>query len=166
VLIWSFAALLAMAVTGVAAQSVKVGYINVARIEKESALSQQMMEELKKEFAGREQQLQALQKQGLDLQAQLQKEGDKMPAADRQAREKQLATLAQQFEQLRRATAEDFEVSRREKAGRVLRQANAVVKAVAEEGKFDLIVQEAVYSNIAIDITDQVLKEIAKRAGK
>ena len=166
VLNYCIAALLALAATGAAAQSVKVGYINVARLEKESALSQQAMEELKKEFAGREQQLQALQKQGLDLQAQLQKEGDKMPAADRQAKEKQLSGLAQQFEQLRRATAEDFEVSRREKVGRILQQANAVVRAVAEEGKFDLIVQEAVYSNIAIDITDQVLKEIARRGGK
>ena len=74
VLFYGIAALLAVAVTGVAAQPIKIGYIDVARVEKESVLSQQMMEELKKEFAGRDQQLQTLQKQGLDLQAQLQKE--------------------------------------------------------------------------------------------
>ena len=161
-----FAAILALSITHAAAQSLKIGFINVTRIEKESALSQQMAEELKKEFGPREQQLQALQKQGLDLRAQLEKDGEKMPPEERLAKEKNLTALAQQFEQMRRSTAEDLEMVRREKLMRLLEQANAAVKAVAEAGRFDLIVQEAVYSTTQIDITDQVLKEIAKRAGR
>ncbi|HEV8517544.1 MAG TPA: hypothetical protein VGQ54_03155 [Burkholderiales bacterium] len=39
------------------------------------------------------------------------------------------------------------------------------MKSIAEAGKFDLIVQQAIYSSTQIDITDQVLKEMAKRAG-
>ena len=163
---YCMAAVLVLSANFVAAQSTKIGYINAARIEKESVLTQQVAEEIKKEFAPREQQLLALQKQGLDLQTLLEKEGDKMPAAQRQGREKSLAAISQQFEQLRRSTAEDLDVVRREKVSRVLEQANAVIRAVAEAGKFDLIVQESVYSNAQVDITDQVLKEIAKRAGK
>ena len=165
-LTFCIAAIFALSITDVVAQSPKIGYVSGARIEKESALALQIIEELKKEFAQREQQLQALNKQGIDLQAQLEKEGAKMPPAERQAKEKTLAATAQQFEQLRRSIAEDLEVAKREKLVRLLEQANAVVRAIAEAGKFDLIVQEAVYSNKQIDITDQVLKEIAKRAGK
>ena len=165
-LIYCIASIFAFSVTDVIAQSPKIGYVSAARIEKESALAMQIIEELKKEFAQREQQLQALQKQGIELQTQREKEGAKMPPAERQAKEKNLAAVGQQFEQLRRSVAEDLEVAKREKLTRLLEQANAVVRAIAEAEKFDLIVQEAVYNNKQIDITDQVLKEIAKRAGK
>ena len=165
-LTYCIAGILALFITEVIAQAPKIGYVSAARIEKESVLAIQIIEELKKEFAPREQQLQALQKQGIDLQTQLEKEGAKMSAADRQTKEKSLAAIAQQFEQLRRSVAEDLEVAKREKLVRLLEQANAVVRSIAEAGKFDLIVQEAVYSNKQIDITDQVLKELAKRAGK
>jgi len=39
-----------------------------------------------------------------------------------------------------------------------------VIKGIAEAGKYDLIVQQAIYSSNAIDITPQVLKELAKRS--
>lgn len=159
------AALSAM-LTVASAQSTKIGYINAARIEKESVLSQQLVEEIRREFGPREQQLANLQKQGLALQAELEKAGDKMPAAERTEKERNLASLSQQFEKLRRALAEDLDVVRREKILKMLEQANAVIRAVAEAGKYDLIVQETVFSASSIDITDQVLKEIARRAGK
>ena len=44
-------------------------------------------------------------------------------------------------------------------------EATAAIKAVAEAGKYDLILQQATYARPGIDITDQVLKEMAKRAG-
>ena len=161
-----FAGLLVLCAAQAVAQSPKVGFVNGARLEKESVLMLRAVEEIKREFGPREQQLQTLQKQGLDLQTQLEKEGEKMPAAERQAKEKSLATVAQQFEQLRRSLAEDLEALRREKMSRALEQVNSVIQGIAEAGKFDLIVQEAVYANSALDITDQVLKEIARRAGK
>jgi len=165
-LTYCMAMLFALSVTHVLAQSPKIGFVNAARIEKESVLALQIVEELKKEFAQREQQLIALQKQGIALQSELEKAGAKMSPDERQTKEKNLAAVGQQFEQLRRSVTEDVEIAKREKLTRLLEQANAVVRAVAEAGKFDLIVQEAVYSTSQIDITDQVLKEIAKRAGK
>jgi outer membrane protein len=148
-----------------AAQSLKIGYVNGSRLENESALTLQAIEEVKKEFAPREQQLNDMQKQGLNLQAQLENEGAKMQPAEKQAREKTLTGMMQQFEQMRRSYAEDLEIRKREMRARVVEQADAVIKVIAETGKFDLIVQQAVYGSPQIDITDQVLKEMAKRAG-
>jgi outer membrane protein len=160
------AGMLVLCAAQAVAQSPKVGFVNGARLEKESALMLQAVEEIKKELGPREQQLQALQKQGVELQTQLEKEGEKMAPAERQTKEKNLAAIAQQFEQLRRSMAEDLEVLRREKMSKALEQVNAVIKGIADAGKYDLIVQEAVYTNSALDITDQVLKEIARRAGR
>jgi outer membrane protein len=64
------------------------------------------------------------------------------------------------------ALAEDFDRRRAERLVKLLEEVNTVIKGIAEAGKFDLIVQQAIYARAGIDITDQVLKELARRAGK
>lgn len=159
------AGLLVLATCQAAAQSLKIGYVNGSRLENESALTLQAIEDIKKEFAPRERQLNDMHKQGLELQAQLENEGAKMQPAEKLAKEKKLTGMTQQFEQMRRSYAEDLEVRKRERRAQVIEQVNLVLKVIAETGKFDLIVQQAVYGSPQIDITDQVLKEIAKQAG-
>ena len=155
---------LMMVATHVAAQSLKIGYVNGFRLEKESPLAAPEIEQMKKEFAPREQQLQDLQKQGLQLQGELEREAPTMNPADKQAKEKRLAALAQQFEKLQRSVGEDLQVRKNEARARFLAETNAIIKAIAEAGNYDLILEQAVYSNSQLDITDQVLKEMGKRA--
>ena len=146
------------------AQPLKIGYVNVARIESESAMAKQSIEMLKKEFAAREKQLQEMQKQGNDLQVDLEKNSATMPAADRQAKEKRFAAMLQQYQQMQRSVAEELEARKRESFAGFLAELNVIIKNVAEAGKFDLIVQQAVYNSAQVDITEQVMKEVAKRA--
>jgi len=42
----------------------------------------------------------------------------------------------------------------------VIERANRVVRQVAEAEKFDLVLQEAVYVNPRLDITDKVIKAL------
>ena len=51
-----------------------------------------------------------------------------------------------------------------EARARFVAETNAIIKAIAEAGNYDLILEQAVYSSSQLDITDQVLKEMAKRA--
>jgi len=155
---------LALMTAAAGAQSTKVGYVNVLRIENESALAKQSLDLLRKEFAPREQQLAQMQKEGNALQADLEKNGATMPAAERAAKEKRINAMLQQYQQMQRSMAEDFEVRKRESFGGFLSEVNAIIKNIAEAGKYDLIVQQAVYNSAATDITDEVMKELAKRA--
>lgn len=155
---------LALAWARADAQPLKIGYVNVLKIESESAMAKQSAETLKKEFAPREQQLQVMQKEGNDLQSDLEQNGAKMQPAERQAKEKRLHAMAQQYQQMQRALIEEVEARKRESFTVFIGEVNAIIKNIAEAGKFDLIVQQAVYSSSELDITDQVLKEIAKRA--
>jgi outer membrane protein len=50
---------------------------------------------------------------------------------------------------------------RSEELAAVLERANKVIKQIAEQQNYDLIVQEAVYVSPRIDITDKVLKALA-----
>ena len=157
--------LFAMLCAQAGAQGTKIGYVNTARIESESALAKQSVEQLKKEFGPREQQLLDLQKQGNALQADLEKNAATLPVAERQAREKRIAAMLQQYQQMQRSLAEDVEARKRETFSGYLAEVNTIIKNIAEAGKYDLILQQAVYNSQQTDITEQVMKEIAKRSG-
>jgi outer membrane protein len=157
-------AVFALLATQAIAQPVKIGYVNVARIENESALAKQSIEQLKKEFAPREQQLAEMQKTGNGLQADLEKNAATMSIGERQAKEKRIAAMLQQYQQMQRSMAEDFEVRKRESFGGFLAEVNEIIKNIAEAGKYDLILQQAVYNSTQTDITEEVMKEIAKRS--
>ena len=155
----------ALASIPVYAQPVKIGYVNVVRIESEAAIAKQAAETSKREFAPREQQLLEMQKQGNALQSDLEKNSATMPPAERQTKEQRFAAMAQQYQQMQRGLLEDVEARKRESFVGFQAEVTAIIKRIAEAGKFDLILQQAVYNNAQLDITDQVMKEIAKRAG-
>ena len=158
------ACLLALAATWSAAQEVRIGYIDTSRIEKESLPFVRALDAMKKEFAPREQQIVELQKQINADKERFEKERDKLPQAELQTRGNALSSAMRKSDQMTLALSEDIERRKREILGKLFGEANAAVKAVAEAGKFDLVLQQATYIRPGIDITDQVLKEMAKRA--
>jgi outer membrane protein len=156
--------LLALLSAEISAQPIKIGYVDITRIESESAIAKQNAETLKNEFSPREKQLLEMQKQGNELQADLEKNAAKMQPAERQLKEQRIAALLQQFQQAQRALFEEVEARKRESFAVFINEVNGIIKNIAEAGKFDLIVQQAVYRGAQVDITDQVLKEIAKKS--
>jgi outer membrane protein len=63
------------------------------------------------------------------------------------------------------AMREDIQRRRNEIAVDFIKDVRAAIKAVAEAGNFDLVVQEAKFTSSRIDITDKVLAEMARQAG-
>jgi outer membrane protein len=146
-----------------AAQSVKIGFINGVRLERESKLSQQITAGLKKEFSAREQELNSLQGR---LQA-MKSELDKLTpgTAEMDKKQREFTALSQRFEQTRRIFFEDLDRRKAEEQQKFLREVNLVVKKIAEAQKFDLIMQEAVFAGRSIDVTDQVMKALDASQG-
>ena len=152
----------ALMLSGVAlAQPLKIGFVNAFRIDSESAVTKNAVEQLKKESAPRELQLQTVQKQGIELKAELDRDGDKLKPAERAIKEKRLAALSQQFEQMQRSFTEDMEFRQREIRARLVIDINAVITKIADAEKFDLVLQQAIFASGQIDLTDRVLKEMA-----
>ena len=161
---WIAVALMLCA-AGAAAQDTKIGFVDTRRIEAESLPFARALEALKKEFAPREKEIMDLQKQIAADRERFEKERPKLQPAEVQSRGTAIAAMMRKSDQMAYALAEDLERRKSERLGKLLEEANLAIKAVAEAGKFDLIVQQATYIRPGIDITDQVLKEMAKRAG-
>ena len=45
-------------------------------------------------------------------------------------------------------------------------RANKIIKQIADQDKYDLIVQEVIFASSRIDITDKVIKALNAQSGK
>ncbi len=140
----------------------KIGFIDIQRLQRESAPAERASKQLEKEFAPRLQELQRRENQIKTLQAQIEKEAMTMSESDRRAKEQDLARMTLDFQRMQREYREDLNLRRNQELATLFERANTVVKQIAEAEKFDLIVQEAVYRSSRIDITDKVLKALAE----
>jgi outer membrane protein len=141
----------------------KIGFVNTQRIQRESAPAQRIQKKLEKEFASRDAELQKMAKQGRDLQTYLEKEGVTISDADRREKERQLAALNRDFQRMQREFREDLNLRQNEEYVGLLDRVNKVIQQIAEQEKFDLILQDAVFVSKQIDITDRVLKALADK---
>ncbi|GAA5158978.1 OmpH family outer membrane protein [Viridibacterium curvum] len=144
-----------------AADGMRVGFVNADKIMRESAPALRVQKKLDKEFEKRDADLQRVAKQLQTMQDALEKNSVTMPESERRTRERNFNDLNREFQRKRREYLEDRNQRQSEEMSGVLDRANRVIKQVAEAEKYDLIVQEVVYFNPAIDITDKVIKALA-----
>ena len=159
----------ALAVAGVAlaagtahAQS-KIGFVNTERVFREAAPAKKAQQKLEKEFAARNAELAKVEKQGRDLQAELERDNVTMSDAARRDKERQLADVSRNFQRLQREIREDLNLRRNEELASVQAVATRIINQIAEQEKFDLIVQEAVFASTRIDITEKVIRALANQ---
>jgi outer membrane protein len=153
---------LSFGIVAVEAAEIKIGFIDAERINRESAPAERASKQLEKEFAPRAQELQRREAQMKTLQGQLEKDTMTMSESDRRAKEQELARMNLDFQRLQREYREDLNLRRNQELSTLFERANRVIKQIAEAEKYDLILQEAVYRNPRIDITDKVLKALAE----
>jgi outer membrane protein len=160
-LIGIVSSLLVLTVSQVAASEFRIGVVDTERILRESAPAVKAEKKIEKEFKARDQEIQKLAQQVKDIQTFLEKEGVTMPEAEHRNKERELANLNVNLQRMQREFREDLNLRKNEELVIVLERANKAIQAIAEADKFDLILQEAVYRNPKIDITDRVLKFLA-----
>jgi outer membrane protein len=81
-----------------------------------------------------------------------------MPEAERGKRQREFADADRDFQRKRREYQEDLAQRRNEELAAVLERANRVIKQIAEQEKYDLILQDAIYFSSKIDITEKVIR--------
>ena len=163
---WWLGLVLVVAAAGAAAQeTTKVGYVSTQRITTESNPAKAATAKLEQEFSKRQKELTEL---GTSLKAfsdKFERDAPTLTESQRANRQKEFADQGRDFQRKQREFQEDLNGRRNEELQQVLDKANRAVKQVADAEKYDLIIQEVVYSNSKHDITDKVLK-ILNASGK
>ena len=143
------------------AADMKIGFVNTERVFREAAPAKRAQQALEREFSARNADLARVEKQGRDLQTELERENVTMSDSARREKERQLADISRNFQRLQREIREDLNLRRNEELARVQERATRVINQIAEQEKFDLIIQEAVFASGRIDITDRVIRALA-----
>jgi outer membrane protein len=150
----------AFAATSALAADTKIGFVNTEKLLREAPLSVTAQKKLEREFAARDQELQKMAKQARDLQSQLDKEGVTMSDSERKNKERDLGNLNRELQRQGREFREDLNLRRNEELGQIQERARKAIQDIARAEKYDLIVEQAVYFDPKIDITDRVMKSL------
>jgi outer membrane protein len=153
-------ALISVVVSAMAADF-KVGVVDTERVLRESAPAIKAEEKISKEFSARDVEIKALTKQAKALQTQLEQDNGKLSDADHRNKERELTSMNVNLQRMQREFREDLNLRKNEELATVLERANKAIQQIAGTEKYDLILQEAVYRNPKIDITDKVIKFLA-----
>lgn len=147
----------------VSAVEMKIGFVNTERVFREAAPAKRAQQKLEREFSARNAELGKIEKQGRDLQTELERENVTIPESARREKERQLADISRNFQRIQREIREDLNLRRNEELASVQERATRVINQIAEQEKFDLVIQEAVFASGRIDITEKVIKALADK---
>ena len=142
------------------AQDFRVGFVNTDRIFREANSAKAAQAKLEQEFSRREKELNDMGNALKSASERFEREAPTLSESQRTQRQRQLIDQDREFQRKRREFTEDLNARKNEELQQVLDRANRVVRQVAEQEKYDLILQEAVYINPKHDITDKVIKAL------
>ncbi|MDX8385455.1 MAG: OmpH family outer membrane protein [Gallionella sp.] len=147
-----------------AGEALNVGVVNLERVVRESVPAMKAEKRIEKEFYTRDQELKKLMNEARDLQLTLEKKAETLTDSERRSKERELSALSTDLQRMQREFGEDLNLRKNEELATVLELSNKAIQAIAETGKYDLILQEAVYRNPKLDITDEVIRYLEENS--
>jgi outer membrane protein len=142
------------------ATTMKIGYVNTERVLRDSAPALRALKKLEGEAQKREQELAKMADQLKRMQEDLEKNAVTMAESARRNREREFGDLNREFQRKQREFREDLNQRRNEELQQIVEMGNRVIRQIAEQEKFDIIFQDAVFASPRIDITDRVIKAL------
>lgn len=143
------------------AQELKVGVVNLQAIVERAPQTKAMMIALQEEFAPREREFRAKQKEIEDLQAKVKKDLAVMGDTERRNADKDLRELQRDYQRLGTEFQEDSTLRQNEELALLQRAMVKEVEEYAQQNGYNLIVgSNVLYASTEIKITEEVLRAI------
>jgi outer membrane protein len=144
-----------------AAQELKIGFVSLPALIERSPQTKAAMDALQEEFAPRQREFVAKQKELEDLAAKAQKDFAVMGETERRNAEKDLRDLQREVTRLQNELREDLNLRQNEEYGLLQRAVLKEVQEYAQQQNYDLIVGDGVlYVSNAVNITEEVLRVV------
>lgn len=148
---------------GTACADVRLGFVNAPRLLEESPQAQAAAQKMKDEFSDRDKKLSQAKAELDAMQKRLNTDGDIMSETKR--KQMRLDILSRQRDVMRdeEALRQDLAIRRSDVIGGLQDVIRSAIEAIGKRGNYDLIFYDGIsYGNKALDLTDQVLKELKK----
>lgn len=151
-----------MFAVGSASAALKIAVVNSAKLVQSSPQYISAQAQMKKEFEKRKDDLQAKEKKFAQDAQTFQKNADVMTPDDRVKKENELMTRRNDLKYKEAKFKKDFHARDKQLTQQLMDQIKQVIVSVAKGDGYDLVLQDPVYTEPSIDITDQVLAKLKK----
>ena len=139
----------------------KIGFVDTVKLMEAAPQAKSAQSKIEKEFAPREKELVALQRQIKTKEDKLTRDGAVMSESERSKLEREILSKRRDLKRSQEEFRDDLNIRRNEVLAKLQKDMYEAVVALAKEQKFDLIMsQGVVYSSDKIDITASVLKKL------
>jgi outer membrane protein len=155
-----------LAAWGAQAQEMKIGYVNSDKVLRDALPARAAYTKIEAEFGKRDKELTDMAGRLKSAADKLDKEGPTLSEIERVRRQRELVDQEREIQRKRREYQEDLNQRRNEEMASLVDRANKIIKQIADQDKYDLIVQEVIFASPRIDITDRVIKALNAPGGK
>ncbi len=139
----------------------KIGFVDTVKLMESAPQAKSAQSKIEKEFAPREKELVALQRQIKTKEDKLSRDGAVMSESERSKLEREILSKRRDLKRSQEEFRDDLNIRRNEVLAKLQKDMYEAVVTLAKEQKFDLIMsQGVVYSSDKVDITDSVLKKL------
>lgn len=147
------------------AREIKIGVVNTEKILRESAQAVVAQKKIEKEFLVYDERIKKMAAEIKELQEYLEKNDKSIIIEERRNKERELANISRQYQRAQQQMREDLTMRQNEEYSFILERVNKVIKNIAENEGYDLILQlqDSIYRSQRIDITNQVIKALAEQ---
>lgn len=151
----------AFALSGsVLAQDVRVGYVNIEAVLEQAPQAEAARTEIEKEFAPRDRELVQLQKEIRQDNERLETDGAIMSDADATRLRSDLRSKRRELKRLTDEFREDLNLRRNQELADLQRKVLEVIRELAKDGNYDLIIRDALFHSKRVDVTEQVVERL------
>ena len=143
-------------------QQLKIGFVNPVRLLELSPQGEKALRLLEEEFRPRDQELIDLREKALALEVDLDKNRLVLQASEIKKKQRAIDGIRRKVKRDQQEAREDYNIRRNEELAKLQRLVREMIVTIANEEGFDLIVEQAVYVNNRIDLTERVLQRLQK----
>lgn len=154
-------ALLAAIAVPASAQELKIGVVNIPALMQRAPQTKAAMDALQEEFAPRQREILAKQKEFEELGTKFQKDSAVMGETERRNMEKELRDMQREVTRLQNEYQEDLNLRQNEEMSNLQVALLQEIQGYATQQEYDLIVGDGVlFASGAVNITEDVLRAV------
>jgi outer membrane protein len=147
--------------SGTVLAETRIGFVDTVKLMEAAPQAKSAQSKIESEFAPREKELVALQREIKKLEDDLTRDGAVMSESERSKLERKILSRRRDLKRSQDEFRDDLNIRRNEVLAKLQKDMYQAVVSLAKEQKFDLILsQGVVYSSDKVDITDSVLKKL------
>ncbi len=142
------------------AADIKLGYINMLKVEKESMAGKQALKTLEKMAADKQAKIEERRKEIEKMQKELDKQSSIISSDERQRREDKLQKEYKNYQRYFSDSRDELAKKKEELANKMFGEVTKVIKTYGKQEGYTLILDRSVvlYAPEAVDITDKIIK--------